>query len=396
MLAFWGAVFNYTVIWPVLFVVRCLLFALAYILRVMYFKDSHRRRLHSTATTSSNALMNDPISDVEHFVRALEENLPPLPPYPGSATQLPNFYLGSFTQALYMATNRAKFLFVYLTNSHNESLLLVFSRIVTNPRFVTLTQAPNTLIWGGDLVNLEAYQLANDLNVTKFPFLGLMCLTRSINMTPQGPSKTAPKVSLVLKIQGGIGNAQDAEQVIQHKFVRRILKYEPELAIMRAELREQFENEMLKLRQSYDYEQLLAADRRKKEARRLAELVEGYLRWRQPYFLALKNDQENKQDKAKVAIRMASGSRVTMHFPKNSPVEDVFIFVELMQRNLLEDPIDEEEEHEEYSNFFMEHKFTLMTPVAPQQLLSDIDPATEVQNVLYIYPSGLLVVEAVE
>ena len=58
------------------------------------------------------------------------------------------------------------------------------------------------------MTNPEAYQLANSLAVTKFPFLGLLCLTRSLKMTPEGPRKTVSKLSLVSKIQGNIINTQ--------------------------------------------------------------------------------------------------------------------------------------------------------------------------------------------
>ena len=87
-----------------------------------------------------------------------------------------------------MATNRAKFLLVYLSNSQNENSSTIFNKVITNPDFISLFNSnPNILIWGGDLTNPEAYQLANSLNVTKFPFLGLLCLTKQQRCHNKGP-----------------------------------------------------------------------------------------------------------------------------------------------------------------------------------------------------------------
>lgn len=374
----------------------------------LYLDDSEAQRRRSaseTATTSCNALMNDPISKVERFVRALEENLLPEQLYSSNnpdrnVAALPPFFQGSYTQALYMAINRGKFLYVYLTNPSNESSSSIFDHIVTNPKFISIFTTENrnnqNIIWGGDLTNLEAYQLANSLNVTKFPFLGVLCLTRTSTMTPQGPSKTPPKISLILKIQGGIGEG-DPDKLIQSKFIKRALKYEPELALIRAELKDKYMSEMVRKQQNADYQQSLLKDRQKKAQKAQKRLAADYLRWKQSHILELRLQQDDREGKARIAIKMAGGNRETFFFPENSPIEDIFLFVELHQKSLLEEEsnftLSQVEAEEKFRGFSYPYQFRLVSPAPPLPLLSDYDKSTPVKDVGFIYPSGLLMVE---
>lgn len=401
--------------WLIFLIIKPITFAAVFVLALfsrfisfLYFDSIDIRRLRSaseTATTSCNAFMNDPISKVESFVRALEENLLPEQQYysqnyENNVLSLPPFFHGSYTQALYMAINRGKFLYVYLTNPSNESSSSIFDRIITNPKFISIFTTENrnnqNIIWGGDLTNLEAYQLANSLNVTKFPFLGLLCLTRTSTMTPQGPSKTPPKISLILKIQGGISDDQDPNKVIQSKFIKRTLKYEPELSLIRAELKEKYMAELVRKQQNADYQQSLLKDKQKKAQKERKKLAADYLRWKQLHIQKLRLQQADRQHMAKIAIKMAGGNRETFYFPEDSPIEDIYLYVELHQKSL----IDEEanftatgREAEKFKDFEYPYQFRLVSPVPPLPLLNDYDKSTKVKDVSFIYPSGLLMVE---
>lgn len=399
---------NYLLIKPVTVLVVVLLSLLARFLQVLYFNDVENQRCRSssqTATTSNNVLMNDPISKVDNFVRELEENLLPEQQFSlhhsdSNVRHLPPFFQGSYTQALYMATYRAKFLFVYLTNSDNEASQTIFNRVVTNQKFISIftNSDSQNIIWGGDLKNLEAYQLANSLNVTKFPFLGLLCLTRTSTMTPRGPSKTPPKISLILKIQGGMSDSQDADAVIFSKFNKRMHKYEPELALIRADLREKYMSEVMRRQQDLDYQKSLLKDKQKKQEKMTKQLASEYLKWRQPYFVGLREDQD-RTNKAKIAIKMVDGTRATFYLPKESPVEDIFTFVELHNSGMLEasapSTLSDTEANKRFGGFDMPYKFKLLSPMPPRQLLNDLERTTKIQDVNYIYPSGLLMVESV-
>lgn len=394
---------------PIVFIIVVSLTIIARLCSLLFFdgNPSHRHRSASeSATTNSNALINDPISKVENFVRSLEESLPPVLQQVvanggGETPQLPPFFLGSYTQALCMTINRGKFLYVYLTNPKNESSTTIFDRIITNPRFISIFTTENSanhnILWGGDLTNLEAYQLANSLNVSKFPFLGLLCLTRTTTMTPQGPSKTAPKISLILKIQGGISNVQDPVHIIQNKFVKRALKYELELVLIRNELREKYMNEMMRRQQNLNYQRSLLKDKQKKAEKAHKELAAKYLKWRQPDIVAMKEDQHNHAHKARIGIKLLSGNRVTFYFPEDAPIEDIYLFVELHNHALIDKEVSSElsaaDGRRLFKDFQYPYKFRLISSVPPLPLLDNLSRDTIIKDVSYIYPSGLLMVE---
>lgn len=363
-------------------------------LGILYLRDQMYSR-HSP--TGINNALNDPIRRVEQFISDLEENLLPQQQFSthhsDHAYVLPPFFQGSYTQALYMATTRGKFLFIYLTNPHNDGAQLLFQNVITNKNFVSMftSDSDQNIIWGADVTNPEAYQLANSLNITKFPVLGLLCLTRTTTMTPEGPKKTAPRISLVLKIQGGVPS-QDADALIHSKFIKRMMKYEPELALIRSELREKYMSDMMRRKQDSDYNESLLRDKQKKLEKERKLKKEKYLRWKQPYLFDIASDTD-RQDKAKIAIRVGDGSRLTVMFPKSAPIEDIFALVELKSQGKLESRENEVARDAELVDFHYDYHFRLVSTVPPRPCLNDLDPRTRVEQVLFIYPSGVLMVD---
>lgn len=384
---------SFLVVKPVVMVLLVLLRVLAKLINVLYFKD------HYVAPGHSNTL-SDPIDKVSRFVRDLEDSLSPSQQQQRLQNEnavLPPFFQGSYTQALYMAHQRAKFLFVYLTHPQNENSQNIFHQVVTNPDFLALFENENVLIWGGDLTNPEAYQLANSLNVTRFPFVGLLCLARSTTMSPQGPVKTSPKISLVLKIQGTAGTTQlDARTLITKKFVQKMAKFEPDLLVIREELREKFASQALLRQQDLNYQNSLARDRKKKEEAANKLQYKQYLAWKAAYFDKLLEDESG--DRARVAIKLKNGTRSVFLFPADAPVRDLFTYVELVNRDCLNGKLScdvgDAEAEQKFAGVRFKYDFKLLSPVPPRTVLNDlVDTGTKIRDVECIYPNGMLMVE---
>lgn len=396
---------SFLIIKPIIIILVLSFRILAKLINIIYFRDQYTR------TNSGNAAnlainktgLNDPIDKVNKFIRDLEDNLSPVQQQhleSGLNPQLPPFFLGSYTQALYMATNRAKFLFVYLSNSQNENSSTIFNKVITNPDFISLFNSnPNILIWGGDLTNPEAYQLANSLNVTKFPFLGLLCLTRTTTMSQQGPVKTSPKISLILKIQGGLNEDTNVSATVIDKFKRKVRKFDEELIVMRTELRDKYMSQVLLRQQDINYQDSLKNDQLKKQEKLYKQLKREYLNWKSLYFNKLK--QENDlEDSAKIAIKLTNGERVTFHFPSQNLIDDIFIFVELQKGDYLDgnikSSITDEEASERFKDFELKYEFKLVSPLPPRTVLNnylDKENHPKIRDINYIYPNGLLIVE---
>lgn len=351
---------------------------IAAFIKVMYFRDKY----------TSAAMLTDPIDNANKFVQEIEYNLSPAEPL----HRLPPFFQGSYTQALFMATNRAKFLFVYLAHPQSEGSSGMFQHIITAPEFVSLFQDPDFIIWGGDLTNSELYQLANSLNVTRFPFLGLLCLTRSTTMMPLGPVKSPPKILLVLKVQGRVKDRARAQRIIASKFQARIAKYEGDLREIRHELMNSFMSQVLVKQQDINYQNLLARDRAKKLQRQRDGQLEAYFKLRVSYFDLL-SSQTSNQNSARVGIRFGDGSRLTLKLPSSAKVTEIYEFVELYRRGYL----NSQQENASATTIELEvapqdFKFTLVSSVPPRSLLKDYWGST-VGEVDFVYPNGMLIVE---
>lgn len=374
---------------PIVIILYIIIRVMAKLAHVIYFRDQLKR-------TSSSTNYSDPIDKANRFIRDLEDNLTPSPQN-SESNILPPFFQGSYTQALFLATNKAKFLFVYLTNPQTENSSSMFQKVIINPEFTSLFNDPNVIIWGGDLTNPESYQLANSLNVTKFPFLGLLSLTRNTTMTADGPVKTAPKISLLGKIQGNVKDDVRSNTIITNKFIKKIKKYEPELQLMRNELRDKFISQVLLKQQDLNYQNSLAKDRLKKQQKEHEKLQKEYLVWKLNYFKNL--DPESITNKARIAVRIPSGERITQYFDAQHDVVDIFVYVELLEKDYfnktLELTISEEEAENKFKHFQPQFKFKLSSPVPPKESLNDYlgDNQAKIKDLNFIYPNGLLLVE---
>lgn len=381
-----SAYINVIIAKPLIFALLLVFRLLSAMVNFIYFKD-----LNNSPSLTETI---DPIDKVNRFVRDLEDSIQPL--ITQNLSQLPPFFQGSYTQALYMATQRGKILFVYLTNPQNESASFIFNEIIMNQEFIRIFNQ-DVVIWGGDLKNPEAYQLANSLNVTKFPFLGVLCLTRSTKMTPEGPKKDPAKISLIAKLQGGkVNPVEDANTVIRDKFVKKIAKYEPELKLIRQELQDKYMTEVLRKQQEYNYMASMQQDMIKKNAKKRESLTKDYLKYKAPLYKNLTNPppKEDAKDYARIVLKFPDSSRVTVYFPKHLRVNDIFTYVEILRRDLvnLTSNLTEQEAINKFDSFEIEFNFRLASPLPPRTDLS-LKKDEQIEQIDLIYPNGLLLVE---
>lgn len=388
-------------------VLSSLVFLLAYVvggaLKAIYFLERPRwSPLLTSSTTVSNVIKNDPIQRVEHFVATLEDHLSPqhhFPIYNGlsGGPGLPPFFQGSYTRALYLATHRAKFLFIYITNPRCDGSQAMLDKIVSNPAFVAMFSNENIIIWGGDAASPEAYELANNINITKFPMLGLLCLTRTTKMTPDGPTKSTPRISLVLKLQGVLDDSVDPDSLVEEKFTSKVAKYEPELALVRAELNEKWRNERIRQDQDRKYQESLRKDHLKKQEQQRQKLFVKYLKWKQPHIKSLL-ERSASEGCLRIAIKFADGESCTLCFPADSTIEELYLFVEMKKRDMLDKDYDVALNNTEAHDFqkpISAYDFNLITPIPPRVGLNGLDLTTKISQLDFLHPTGRLMVDKV-
>lgn len=300
-----------------------------------------------------------------------------------------DFYEGGYTSALFVSKRDARFMVVYLHSDHHDDTDSFVRDTLLDDSVVKFFQEHNILVWGGNVIDSEAYQVSNVLSCTKYPFLALLCLKSNTQETPDGPTQGTPTMSVVSRVQGVIS----PEKLID-KFSSQIERLEPTLVTLRAERQQQALARVVREQQDQAYQTSLARDRAAAEQRRLErELVakkEQWLNWRAT---TLKDEvpAENKGEFARVAIRMTDGERVSRRFAKDASIEEIYAFVELYQKGFLGKDVSDAEGPEDFVYPF---GFRLVSPMPRAEL----DPASDtmIKDEPVVWPSGNLFVEVLD
>lgn len=271
-----------------------------------------------------------PKETAERFKREFEEEY--------GATTLP-FFEGGHAQALDAAKKDLKFLLTVLISPEHDDTDNFVRNTLLAPQVVNFINDPsnNIIIWGGNVLDSEPYQVAGEYMCTKYPFSCLICLT---------PKEGSTRMGVIKRIAGPI--SPDAYVSYIQKAME---KYAPELDCVRAERAAQAVARNLRSEQDSAYERSLARDRerarQRKEAaaaaaaaeqrareeaeaaERMARLREQWRKWRVTT-IAPEPDTSVK-DSVRLALTMpvsSGGDRVIRRFDRETSLEDLYAFVE--------------------------------------------------------------------
>ena len=108
----------------------------------------------------------DPNRDAQKFVDEFEVNY---------GHQHPQFFIGSYQNAVAAAFQQSKFLVVYLHSPIHDDTNRFCQQVLCTTQFINAMNE-NAVIWGGKVWDPEAYSLSGQLGASAFPFLAiLMC-----------------------------------------------------------------------------------------------------------------------------------------------------------------------------------------------------------------------------
>ncbi|KAJ2968992.1 hypothetical protein NUW58_g10095 [Xylaria curta] len=138
------------------------------------FRGSQGRRMLMPADTAAR------------FRREFEEEY--------GTNALPFHELG-IAQALDLAKRDLKFLLIVLMSPEHDDTEAFTRDTLLAPEVVSFINDPanNIVLWGGNVLDSEAYQVAAEYNCTKFPFSCLVCLT---------PKEGSTRMSIVKRLAG--------------------------------------------------------------------------------------------------------------------------------------------------------------------------------------------------
>ncbi|KAK4215837.1 hypothetical protein QBC37DRAFT_418277 [Rhypophila decipiens] len=278
-----------------------------------------------------------PKETAERFKREFDEEY--------GAASLP-FFEGGHAQALDAAKKDLKFLLTVLISPEHDDTDRFVRDTLLSPQVVNFINdaSNNIIIWGGNVLDSEAYQVASEYMCTKYPFSCLICLT---------PKEGSTRMGVIKRMAGPI-----SPDTYISSIQKAMEKYAPELDNVRAERASQELARNLRSQQDSAYERSLALDRerarRRKEAAaaaaaaekrareaeeaaaRLDRLREQWRKWR-ARTISPEPDATVK-NAVRLALNMpasAGGGRVIRRFDGATSIDDLYAFVECY--NLLQD-----------------------------------------------------------
>ena len=288
-------------------------------------------RLLSRLTSSQRARPSrkplPPADNARRFIREFSEEYGP--------TSLP-FAETGFNLALDTAKQDLRFLAVVLLSpSHDDTNVWVRETLLSNQIGDFFSSHKDEIIlWGGSVQDAEAYQVADALQCTKFPFLALVCHSSETGSAGMSAVMRATGPMSASELVAKIGTAMTANQ--------------GQLNATRNQLQEQQASRNLRQEQDSAYERSLAQDRERalrrreeQEAQTKAEQeaiakteAKEYRRrnleqWRQWRLQSLPDEPDAaSKDATRISIRLADGERVVRRFRVDADLEELYAFVE--------------------------------------------------------------------
>ncbi|KAM0339796.1 hypothetical protein ACHAPQ_001485 [Fusarium lateritium] len=306
------------------------------------------------------------------------------------------FYEGGVAQAHDQAKKDLKFMLVVLMSPEHDDTESFVKETLLSPEVIAFIKDPsnNIILWGGNVLDSEAYQVAQEYICTKFPFSALVCLT---------PKEGSTRMGIVKRLVGPMPPATYLSELRA-----AIEKYGADLDGVRAERTVQEITRNLRTEQDSAYERSLAIDRerarQKKEAaaaaaeaekraleeadaaKRLEEKRKQWKAWRATTIVA--EPPPSDKNVVRVALKMPEESgigRIVRRFPQDASLEDMYAFVECYNA-LQEEDTAGGDRPEEYEH---EYKFRIAS-ILPRMVY---EPSTTITMGEKIGKSGNLIVE---
>ena len=277
---------------------------------------------------------DDPISSAVDFKHAFRGEY---------GVQMPDFVEVSHREALRMAQSQLKLLFVYLHSPQHSDSAGFCRDVLTHPE-VLRTLGENFVCWGGDVHKTDAYQLAERVSASTFPYVAVLSSMQdrwSLLMACEGAVGVEHLQALLVQVaeeQSGVmtaarvvRNEQDESRRLREEqdaayqaSLEADAKREAEAAEREAAERAAAERAAAAAAAQAEAEAAAAAE----EKKRLANIAR---RREEKAAMLLKEPPISSPGVCKVAVRLPDGSRQERRFLGENTVGDVYNFVDTLE-----------------------------------------------------------------
>ena len=244
----------------------------------------------------------------------------------------PAFFDGSYSRAVATAHRSSKFLLVYLHSSlHDDSDQFVHD-VLGNSAIQALIDS-HMLMWAGQVSDVEAYELATDLNVSAFPCLSvLVCHSER-------------EVLQADNIEGQLD-----PETVKARLELSISEFTPQITRGREEALRREQNAALREQQNREYQASEQAERERRDRRRQEELEVERQREEDMKAARLREEEEAHREQAKterltklraqlreepdaasdvahVRLQMPDGRKITRRWKGSDTINDVVAYL---------------------------------------------------------------------
>ncbi|SPO25407.1 uncharacterized protein UTRI_03176_B [Ustilago trichophora] len=334
-----------------------LLLFLARILRIRALFPS----LFGGSGVSRGVGRSDPRTSAETFVRELEEQTGGTtsrsvgrPTDDGTRApppkRLPPFFIGSYADALRSAKEQIKILAIVLVSREHGDVDRFKQNTLTDGELVELLSRDDFIVWGGDVREREAYQVATTLQASTYPFVAFIALQppRPASRSAASSSLSSPRAAVLSRHEGSPSSATSAGVIASHISDVLLPRTRTYLDRLRAEKRRRELERQLRAEQDRAYQEASRRDAeriaQKREEERQKALEAQRFREEQEQKEHLQRKQQawqkwalhnlvpsepaSPKDSVRFSFRLPSGKTFTRRFSPTDTVETVFAFVE--------------------------------------------------------------------
>lgn len=324
------------------------------------FNATANPALQGTRRNTNGRNPLSPKDTAARFIREFEEEY--------GSHQLP-FLENGYNMSLEKAHKELKFLLVVLVApEHDDTNDWVRGTLLSQEVVQFINNSQNELlVWGGNVQDSEAYQVANSLRCTKFPFASAIVHTPDVSSTAMSvvgriagnttPSEFLDKLrTAVTQNKGaldGIRATRAEQQASRSIREQQDSAYERSLAIDRERARQRREAEAARQRaEQEEAERKAANEKRTRDAQQ-------WKRWRAQLF----PDEPDAQtkDAVRISVRLPSGERVVRRFAPNDGMEELYAYVECY--DVLQEARNATEEFSKPEGFEHQYGFRLVSPM---------------------------------
>ncbi|KAJ1032981.1 hypothetical protein NDA16_000260 [Ustilago loliicola] len=395
-----------------------LLLFLARILRIRALFPS----LFGRASSSRGLGRTDPRTSAEHFVRELEEQTGGTvsrPPANGAESsdqtrapapkRIPPFFIGSYADALRTAKEQIKILAIVLVSREHGDVDRFKQNTLTDSDLVELLSRDDFIVWGGDVLEREAYQVATTLQASTYPFVAFIALQPPRPASRSLSSSSSPRAAVLSRLEGSPASATSAGVIASHISDVLLPRTRNYLERLRAEKRRREMERQLRVEQDRAYQEASRRDAeritRKREEERLKALEaqwereeqeqkEQQLRKQQAWQKwALKDlvpaEPAGSENAVRFSFRLPSGKTLTRRFSSTDTVEAVFAFVE--SAAVVEEESSDRSEGNKPEGYEHTYRFSLVTGYPRKRIefgqagsarLEDVDGLSQGANLI--------------